>query len=335
MYLIREVQETDLDDLFELSELVFFINLPRDRDLIEKKILNSIKSFKSPSKDKSRNNFLFVMEDSTTNKVIGVSLIHGQHGTEDEPHYFLRVGQEQKFSESLSTGFIHGTLTFDYEPNGWSEIGGLVVHPDYRANGQKLGKQLSFCRFVYIGLHRQLFTQEIHTELMPPLDQHGNSPLWEAIGRRFMNMDYQEADILSRKNKDFIFNLWPSGIIYTTLLSVEARDSIGKVGEDTRPVKKMLEEIGFKYVREVDPFDGGPHYRAKVDEIKPVRELKSITFKSSSEIKNRHQYLITLPGSTFSMTRVEGEIRGNTLYSDTDLALVCNLKEFKTDIITI
>lgn len=335
MYLIREVQETDLNDLYELSELVYFISLPHDKDLIEKKILNSIKSFKSPAKEKYKNNYIFVMEDLATNKVIGVSLIHGQHGTEDEPHYFLRVGQEQKFSESLSTGFIHGTLTFDCEQNGWTEIGGLVVHPDYRANGEKLGKQLSFCRFVYLGLHPKLFTQEIHTELMPPLDQDGNSPLWEAIGRRFMNMDYQEADILSRKNKDFIFNLWPSGMIYTTLLPVEARDSIGKVGDDTKPVKKMLEDIGFSYTREVDPFDGGPHYRAKVSEIKPVQQLKKVTIKYEENLKNKSTYLVTLPGENFSMTKITGELKNSTLYTDADFSQLEVQSDFESYVISI
>lgn len=76
---------------------------------------------------------------------------------------------------------------------------------------------------------------------MPPFDNKGNSPLWEAIGRRFMNMDYHEADILSRSNKEFILSLYPAENIYQTLLPFDARDAIGKVGKDTEPVRKMLE----------------------------------------------------------------------------------------------
>jgi len=107
---------------------------------------------------------------------------------------------------------------------------------------------------------------------MPPLDKYGNSPLWEAIGRKFMNMHYTEADILSRSNKEFILSLYPSENIYQTLLPMEARESIGKVGKDTEPVRRMLESIGFKYTYEVDPFDGGPHYRCPLKEIKPIKE---------------------------------------------------------------
>ncbi len=33
----------------------------------------------------------------------------------------------------------------------------------------------------------------------------------------------------------------------------------------------MLARIGFRYVDRIDPFDGGPHYEAKREEIAPVR----------------------------------------------------------------
>jgi arginine N-succinyltransferase len=44
------------------------------------------------------------------------------------------------------------------------------------------------------------------------------------------------------------------------------------VGKETEPVKRMLENIGFKYTFEVDPFDGGPHYRCPLKDIKPIKE---------------------------------------------------------------
>ena len=77
-------------------------------------------------------------------------------------------------------------------------------------------------------------------------------------------MDYWEADILSQKDKSFIHDLFPSSTIYLNLLPQSSIDVIGEVGNSTQPVKKMLENIGFKYTHEVDPFDGGPHYRAKL-----------------------------------------------------------------------
>lgn len=277
MYLLRSVALNDLKDLHELSQLVFFINLPPDEQNIEKKIKSSIKSFKNPAKEFYKNYYIFVLEDVERNKVVGVSMIHAQHGTEQEPHYFLKVSQEHKFSKSINTGFIHGTLKLGHDTDGPTEIGGLVINPELRNTPYKLGKQISYVRFLFMGIHPERFKPVVLSELMPPLDKQGNSPLWEAIGRRFLNMGYQEADKLSRSNKEFILSLFPSDTVYETLLPLEARNAIGKVGKDTEPVKKMLANIGFKYIDEVDPFDGGPHYRANLKDITLVKNLKQGT----------------------------------------------------------
>jgi arginine N-succinyltransferase len=87
-------------------------------------------------------------------------------------------------------------------------------------------------------------------------------------------MDYWEADQLCSKDKEFIFSLFPSGKIYTTFLTAEARNAIGKVGKDTEPVLHMLKKIGFQYRNQVDPFDGGPHLWSNVEELIPVQNLR-------------------------------------------------------------
>lgn len=273
MFILRSANLDDLNDLYELSQLMLFINLPPDKDIIESKIQSSLHSFKNPSKNLADNHYLFVLEDLENGKIIGTSMIHAQHGTEEEPHYFFSVDSEHKFSKTLNTGFIHGTLKLGIDTDGPTEIGGLILHPEYRKNDKKLGKQLSFVRFLYMGMHPEQFKDTIHSELLPPFDRDGHSPLWEAVGRKFLNMEYHDADILSRSNKEFILNLFPSDNIYITLLPIEARNAIGKVGEETLPVKRMLESIGFKYTNEVDPFDGGPHYRCKLKDVKPVKEM--------------------------------------------------------------
>jgi len=287
MFIIRQAKPEDLDDLFELSKLYTFINLPSDRNAIEKLIANSIATFsqKKPSKDLSKDHYLFVLEDIKESRVRGASMIHAQHGTEEEPHFYLKVGQEHKFSKTINTGFIHGTLKLGLETDGPTEIGGLILDPTLRGNPNKLGKQLSFSRFLYMGMNKKRFKEEVHSELMPPFDSEGKSPLWEAIGRRFMNMDYPEADLLSRNNKEFILSLFPSANIYETLLPMDARNAIGKVGKDTQPVKRMLEKIGFKYINEVDPFDGGPHYRCPMREITLIKEMISGSFSIEENIK--------------------------------------------------
>lgn len=318
MFLLRSVRENDLSNLYELASQVSFINLPADKDIIEKKISQSLTCFKNPYKEFYKNYYFFVIEDLENNSVVGASMIHAQHGTEDEPHFYLKVGQERKYSETINTGFIHGTLKLGIETDGPTEIGGLVLDPKYRGNPNKLGKQISFVRFLYMGANPKRFKKTIHSELMPPLDKDGNSPLWEAIGRRFLNMDYHDADVLSRSNKEFILSLYPSDTIYQTLLPTIARNAIGKVGEDTKPVKKMLESIGFTYTHEVDPFDGGPHFRAQLNEIKPIKDMYQGPIEvldNKLEDPNLCKRLITIPSQDdgFRAILVPSVLKNNLL----------------------
>lgn len=297
MFLLRSVKPSDLSELYHLSNMMTFINLPPDEDIINTKIDSSMKSFNNPSSKLWENYYIFVLEDTSTNSILGVSMIHAQHGTEDEPHFYLAVGQEAKFSETINTGFVHGTLKLGLDTDGPTEIGGLILNPDFRGHAEKLGKQISFVRFLYMAIHPERFKSTVHSELMPPFDKFGNSPLWEAIGRRFLNINYHEADVLSRSNKEFILSLFPSENIYQTLLPMEAREAIGKVGKETEPVRRMLESIGFKYMYEVDPFDGGPHYRALLKDIKPIKGLisgKLTAVKNFGEEKTDLDVLINI-----------------------------------------
>lgn len=300
MFYLRPVQLGDLEQINSLSQLQTFINLPSDVQVLKRKIQASIRTFEKPSKKLEDNYYIFVLVDENNHRVIGVSMIHGKHGTEHEPHFYLSVGVEEKFSKTLNTGFMHGTLKFGLETDGYSEVGGLILDPAYRGHKQKLGKQLSFVRFLYMAGHQNEFTELIHSELMPPFDSQGHSPLWEAIGRRFMNMDYHDADMLSRENREFILSLYPSDTIYGTLLPPEARNAIGKVGKETEPVKRMLESVGFCYTQEVDPFDGGPHYRARLRDITLVRDMISgtISYSDSHDFSDADEMLIELPIST-------------------------------------
>ncbi|MEK6578083.1 MAG: arginine N-succinyltransferase [Bdellovibrionota bacterium] len=273
MILLRELQENDLEELEKLAQIPGFINLTADKDALREKLNRSVESFCDTLENKSEAKFVFVAEDLETKKVLGTSMVAAQHGNEESPHFFFEVASEKKFSATINTGFIHGTLKLKYDINGPSEIGGLVVDPGFRDSPIKVGRQISFVRFLFLGTNKSKFKKKLLAELLPPLNKKGQSPLWEAIGRRFTNMDYWEADQLCQKNKEFIFSLFPSGKIYTTFLPAEARNSIGKVGKDTEAVVYMLKKIGFEYKNQVDPFDGGPHLWANVDHLVPIRNI--------------------------------------------------------------
>lgn len=273
-FLIRAARESDIEELYRLAQLVYFINLPADREIISEKIRVSTESFHGEIADKFAREYIFVMENLEDNTLIGTSMIIARHGSPASPHMYFELKEKQRYSETIHAGFIHKVLRLRFDDDGPTEIGGLVVNPSFRKHKAKLGRQLSYARFLYIKMKRRWFKNHILSELMPPLTENGESILWEAVGRRFTNLSYQEADVLSRKNKEFVTSLFPRGDIYTCLLSGEVRDAIGKVGAGAEPVKHMLERIGFKWREHIDPFDGGPHYLADTDKITIIRETK-------------------------------------------------------------
>ena len=125
-------------------------------------------------------------------------------------------------------------LKIGYSYAGPTEIGGLIVSPEYRKKPERLGLLISYVRFLYIAMHRDWFRDELLAELLPPLEPDGTSHLWNALGRKFTDMTYAEADRLSKKNKEFVKGLFPEGPIYATLLPEDAQSVIGKVGAQTR-----------------------------------------------------------------------------------------------------
>jgi len=274
MFLLREVFPEDLEGLHEVAKHLDSVNLPDDRAALERQIEHSRKSFNGQL-DVFKREYVFVLIDTEKgNQIVGTSMIHAQHGTRRAPHIFFDVLEDERYSESLDRHFVHKVLRIGYNYNGPSEIGGLVLSPEYRRNELALGKWLSYVRFLYIAMHRAAFRDEVLSELLPPLESDGSSVVWEAIGRHFTGMSYQEADRISQTNKEFIRALFPAEPIYLSLFPKKMQDVIGQVGEETRGVEKMLRRIGFHYVDRIDPFDGGPHFVARTDEITLVRETR-------------------------------------------------------------
>jgi arginine N-succinyltransferase len=270
VFVIRDASESDLKGVSRLAAVLNTVNLPNDPKSLAGLIETSERSFAGKIENPFEREYLFVMEDLDEKRIIGTSQIIAQHGTKESPHIYFDVLDEERYSETTEKHFKHKVLRLGFDYDGPTEIGGLVLDPKYRAAPGKLGKQLSFVRFAFIGMHRPEFRDRVLAELLPPLGADGRSVLWEALGRRFTDMDYLEADKISKTNKEFIKNLFPSGMIYASLFDDAAQEVIGKVGPATEGVKKMLESVGFEALGRIDPFDGGPHFEAQTADIAPV-----------------------------------------------------------------
>ncbi len=296
MFVIRRAKMDDVPTLLKLAKMVHFINLPPDREIITEKIFNSRKSFEKAAgirrkdvkerkhsgsggiseKTAAADLFMFVLEEAGSNNCLGTSQIVSQMGGPGAPNVCFKLEQREKYSEALKFG-IKTTVARLYEDeSGPTEIGGLIMQPSFRGHPQKLGKFVSLVRFHFVGLHRRLFRPTVLAEMMAPITSEGESLVWDALGRRFIPLSYEEADRFCQYSREFMTSLLPRGDIHLSLLPPAVRSQIGEVGPETLPAKKMLEKLGFAYDSFVDPFDGGPYITASTSEISVVKATRKI-----------------------------------------------------------
>jgi arginine N-succinyltransferase len=289
-FVFRDALPADEDSILELAGHLDTVNLPPDRGFIRELIARARESFsggEAPDSFDPERRFLFVLEGLHADgsaQVVGTSMIHAQHGTRREPHVFFRVVDEERYAELSLEGerrdvhMVHEMLHLGLTYQGPTEIGGLVLRPDLRKHPRKLGRLLSLGRFAYIAAHRPRFRDRILAELLPPLDRGPQGPvrsrLWDALGSRFTNLTYAEADRLSAHDKEFIWRLFPVSPVHVSLLPREVQDIIGEVGPETLGALRLLQSVGFADSGKVDPFDGGPHWEAATDEVSLVREAQ-------------------------------------------------------------
>lgn len=267
---IRAALPSDEADLLALAGHLNTVNLPADRAAIAGILSKSQKSFEGALPEPHRV-YVFILRDREQGRAIGTSTLVAQLGRPEAPYIYFDVSKEEKYSRDQSLHFEHAVLRLGFSYAGPTELAGLVVDPEYRNQPGRLGLCISYVRFLFIAAYRQRFQQELLAELLPPLEPDGTSHLWNSLGRRFTGMTYRHADRLSHENKDFIRDLFPSGPVYASLLSEPAQAVIGKVGHQTQGVEKMLRRVGFRYVNRVDPFDGGPHFCAQVDDVSVIQ----------------------------------------------------------------
>lgn len=311
-FVVRAARHEDLNQLVDLAKQFNLLNLPGDKKVLAEKIAKSEQSFAGHN-TKYQSEYLFVLEDTEEKMVVGSSLVIAKHGSDEAPHCFFKILKRDHFSKDLGIGFIHQVLRFQVDTDGPTEIGGLLVDKSYRRRPERLGKQISLSRFLYMALNPDRFEDRVLCELTPPLTEEGRSEFWEALGRRFTGLPYQEADLLSQSHKEFIESLFPQDDIYLALLDSKARLVLGRVGEATKAAQHLLESIGFEYLEEVDPFDGGPHYGCRTQDILPISFAKKYRICESKDATFASQGLMARASGPFRATLVAYDLRGDDI----------------------
>ncbi|MEC7814727.1 MAG: arginine N-succinyltransferase [Pseudomonadota bacterium] len=283
MLIIRPLQNSDLDDLYAMAERAGkgLTTLPADRDMLQRKIDLAQAAFNEHSTPEA-GLYLFALEDTEQQRTVGISGIDARVGL-DEVFYNYRLSVTVNASRELGVYVRTPTLQLSNDMTDTTEICSLLLSDDYRSGGN--GLLLSRCRFMFLGEFQKHCSAKIFAEMRGVSDADGRSPLWDALGAKFFDMEFTQADRLSGLgNKSFIAELMPKYPIYLPMLPEAAQAVVGQVHDNTRPALKMLQAEGFNFNGMVDIFDGGPVVEAFLHNIRTVRE--SI---------NRHAMVVNTP----------------------------------------
>jgi arginine N-succinyltransferase len=271
MFVIRAIQAQDLDALIDMAGQAGsgMTTLKPDRQMLGDRVACAVASFAQTIPPEERD-YMFVMEDTTNQRIAGVCAIKGAVGL-TEPFYNYRIGTLVHSSRELGVFTRMETLYLSNDLTGSTELCSLFLLPDYRTGYN--GKWLSKSRFLFIAQFPHLFTEKIIAEMRGFQDEGGSSPFYEGLGRHFFKMDFNHVDGLTAVGKkSFIAELMPRQPLYVAYLPDDAQEVIGQVHRSTLPARKLLEQEGMHFEGYIDIFDAGPVLQGRVAELRAVRD---------------------------------------------------------------
>ncbi len=267
-YLLRAARPADLPDFerFAAASAIGITTLPADRDRLAARLARSAQAFASGDVSSGEEIYLFVLEDG--GRVIGTSGIAASAGFHDR-FYTYRNEMVVHASAALGASNRIHTLHLCHDLTGYTLLTSFYIEPAY---AHTLAPQLlSRGRLLFIAEFADRFSDRIAAESPGLADDSGRCPFWDAVGRRFFEMDYPQVErITGGRSKAFIAELMPQSPIYVPLLPEAAQWAIGQLHPEAELPFDILLDEGFDSETYVDIFDGGPIVDARVAMLKTV-----------------------------------------------------------------
>jgi arginine N-succinyltransferase len=268
-YLFRAATPADLDafERIAAASAIGITTLPEDRAALAHKLERSAAAFASADEASGEESYLFVVEDAA-GRVIGSSGITARAGFRDR-FYSYRNEMVVHASAALAASNRIHTLHLCHDLTDYTLLTSFYIEP---AHADTLAPQLlSRARLLFIAEFAERFSDRIAAESPGLADDAGRCPFWDAVGRRFFDMDYPAVEKLAGgRSKGFIAELLPQSPIYVPLLPEEAQWAIGQLHPVSELPFSILVDEGFDADTYVDIFDGGPTVDARVAMLKTV-----------------------------------------------------------------
>ena len=263
MFVVRPAELADVPALLALSQVATqgVHTLPRSKATIQKAVEQSVASFAALVDIPSDEAYFFVLENSAEGEIAGAAAINATAGASGT-FFAFRNDVIQQVSRDLNISHSVHALTLCSDLSGCSQLSSFYVR-----DGERLAREaelLSRARLLFAAIAPHRFGDKFFASLAGITDPAGRSPFWEALGRKFFQMDFLEAErtIEGARNRTLIVELMPHYPVYVPLLPGEAQAAMGQVHAEGELPFQLLSQEGFQPDEFIDIFDGGPILQA-------------------------------------------------------------------------
>jgi arginine N-succinyltransferase len=264
MFVVRPVHVADIPALEALAETATpgVHTLPRTRKSIAHAVERSTASFASRPERPGEEAYFFVLESAEDKALAGTATIAataGSYGT----FFAFRNDVIQQVSRDLDISHSVHALSLCSDLTGHSQLSGFYLRNRRRAGSE--AQLLSRARLLFAALAPQRFSDRFFAAMAGITDVNACSPFWEALGRKFFQMDFLEAEriIEGARNRTLIVELMPHYPVYVPLLPHDAQAAMGRVHTEGALPLRILSDEGFEPDKYIDLFDGGAILQAR------------------------------------------------------------------------
>jgi arginine N-succinyltransferase len=263
MFVVRPVETKDIPAIAELGSVATqgVHTLPKTPQAIERAVERSIASFAAQVEIPSEESYFFVLESVVDQSIAGAAAISATAGSAGT-FFAFRNDVIHQVSRDLSISHSVHVLTLCSDLTSSSQLSSFYVRNPRDAGTESV--LLSRARLLFAASAPHRFGEKFFASLAGITDTNGRSSFWEALGRKFFQMDFLEAErvVEGARNRTLIVELMPHYPIYVPLLPGDAQAAMGQVHPEGELPFQMLSEEGFEPDEFIDIFDGGPILQA-------------------------------------------------------------------------
>ncbi|HZW13055.1 MAG TPA: arginine N-succinyltransferase [Noviherbaspirillum sp.] len=299
MYVVRPVAISDIPTLEAMwaGATPGVHSLPRTRKTIELAVERSVASFAARPDTPLEESYFFVLESTVDRSIAGTAGISATAGASGV-FFAFRNEVLSQVSRELNISYNVNVLMLCSDLTSYSQLSGFFMRDRSTVERpvDEAAALLSRSRLMYAALAPQRFSEKFFASIAGTTDENGRSAFWEALGRKFFQMDFLEVEhmIEGARNRTLIAELMPHYPVYVPLLPEDAQEALARVNGAAELPFHILSNEGFELDEYIDIFDGGPILRAPRNALCSFSQSleRMVVDASSSETESIETWLV-------------------------------------------